>query len=203
MPNLEEWRFNLSLLRKAFVYEAHTPPTDANIRMVVDASYSAEDPSSDPSAIIVGYKYSRPTGELDLNILDASIGRFKGIKLPEEIIRMARLWNPYRISIEKFGPGSYDLLHDVLSLLTKDDPLRGSILPLNPRNTNRAKPIRIRKIQTTMLEPDPPFLHIYCPAIFEHLLKEAEDFAFESDRNFERPDDALDCIALMATRGEL
>jgi hypothetical protein len=195
------FRFDLNLWRKAFRYEAVTPPDDADIRMVVDPSYSSE-PTSDPTAILVGYKYNNGrNGALDTNILDGAKKRLKGIQLPEEIIRLARLWKVTRIGVERQGPGAYDLLYDCVQLLTKDDPIY--MFPFNPENKLRAKPRRIRNIQTELLEPEPQALRIYCPALIDPILEEAENFVFESGTNLERSDDLLDCIALMSFRGEI
>ena len=172
--------------------------------MIVDPSYSAEG-TSDESALVVGYKSDYDdNGKINLNVVDASHGRFKGIALAREILRLIVLWQPYRIRVERQGPGAYDLLRDVILLLAKMDniAIRGDIGFFNPRSTKRAKAERIRKLQE-LLECDPVTLRIYCPRIFESLLVEAENFAFESDTNLEREDGLLDCISLMCFRGEL
>lgn len=207
---MDEFRFNLNLWQKAFVYEPPVIPPDADIRLIVDPSYTSEiagngrTRASDCSGLIVTFKSDREDGGRDLNVLDGSCDRFKGILLPDEIVRLAGLWNPSRIRIERQGPGAYDLLADVILLRAAEKGISiNSIESFKPDNRNRAKPNRIRKIQTDLLESDSPALKIYCPALFPIIRAQVEKFAFESDNNFEREDSILDCIALSAFRGEL
>jgi hypothetical protein len=207
---IDQFRFNLNLWRKAFVPEPFTPPPDARISMVIDPSYTSAKASSerrkpsDCSGLLVGFKYDRENGGMDLHVLDGSCDRFKGLALAEEAVRLIALWNPARIRIEKHGTGAYDILHDSIMLFAKMKELTiRDIAPFTPNNRQRAKPLRIRRIQTDLLECDPPALQIHCKSISDALLDQAEKFVFESNSNKEREDALLDCIALMAFRGDI
>ena len=192
---------NSTLWRRAFTLPSDfVVPPETDLRMVVDPAFTAKERdrsqgenASDESAIAVGFLEDSDA----LNLLDVVHGRFKGIGLPNAIVTAIELWKPARVSVE---PNPFvDLLIDTIRLRAD---MRGVAIPpislLPRRQAKGAKPRRIRRIETDLLECDPPLLKIRRGSFVEALMDEVELFDGDSPTNHRRPDSMLDCIALLA-----
>jgi hypothetical protein len=175
------------------------PPEGADIRLALDPSFTANEGGdgtnpSDESAIAAGFVDE--TGAL--NCLDIVHGRFRGLGLPRAVVSAAGTWKPERILIEPTP--FFDLLADTIKLLGETE---GIAIPrivkiTRGRELKRAKARRIRRIETDLLQYDPPLLKIRRAPFVEALLDEVERFDFESRDNRRRPDNCLDSLALLA-----
>jgi hypothetical protein len=170
------------------------------LRMVVDPAYTANDGNngnngkspSDESAFAVGFIDENT----DLHLVDCIHGRFKGMALADEIVSTIELWKPESVRIERNGNGACDLLLDCITLRAEMREI--TIPPIStfvPRNIGRAKAMRIQRLQGLIDESQ---LHIYEGPYIPALMREVQQFDFDSPDNHRRLDSILDSISLLA-----
>jgi hypothetical protein len=192
---------NSILWRRAFTLPSDfVVPPETDLRMVVDPAFTAKERdrgqgenASDETSIAVGFLEDSDA----LNLLDVIHGRFKGIGLPNAIVTAIELWKPVKVSVE---PNPFvDLLIDTIQLRAEMRSVEIPPITLLPRRQIKgAKPRRIRRIETDLLECDPPLLKIRRGAFVSALMNEVELFDGDSPTNHRRPDSMLDSIGLLA-----
>jgi len=188
---MPDFSFRIPQIRACIVTRPATLPEGVSVRMTVDPAYFANE-DSDCSAYALGWIDDRGA----MHLWDYACGRWKGLALPDRIVDAMELWVPEQIRIERNGNGAPDLLVDTISLRAS---MRGVPVPLittfKPRQAKRQKANRIARLQT-ILDPDPPFLHIYQNGFTEELIQQAQHFDFSADDNHRREDSLLDVVAL-------
>lgn len=192
----EQFRFKLHEWRAACtIPDDFIPPSDAYMEMVVDPSYTANE-GSDHSAIVGGYKYQREDC-IELNLLHAVSGQWKGLKLVDAILDAVEIWKPEKITIERSSGSSCDLLVDVLRDRAKARDIVLGFISTPPPSNKKQKRNRIRRLQS-LFETTPPAIRMKYTAFINRLSEEVEKFLYERQDNKGRPDDLLDALATLA-----
>lgn len=188
------FRFNVGLWRNATIPSDFTVPPDADVVLTLDPSWTAE-PHSDESGFVVTCKYI--VDDLDyLVLMHSTAGRWKGMLLVVEALRLIRDYHPVKFELEKI-PGN-DLFVD--ALYERAEKIGVSVPPIfliNPRNTKDAKAQRIMRLNDDLLTREPPALQIVNGSHVRKLFAEVENWVPKKG-NHGGQDNLLDCLSMAA-----
>lgn len=144
---------------------------------------------SDESAIAAGFIGDEGL----LSIFDCVHGRFRGMALPDKIVSVAEQWHPIEIRVER-NP-FYDLLTDAIKLKGELRGVEiGRIVPFVPVHSKKNRIVRLQSV----FDADPVAIRIYPGPFIPELLKQVENFCYNSKSNHRREDGLLDAISMQA-----
>ena len=143
----EDFRFSRSQFRSV-VRSIIDVPTDADVRVVLDSSPTAND-TSDRSALVAGYVHTREFDDRnELVVLDFETGHFKGMSLADAVVDfVCRVTpSPSKLQIEHIA--GTDLLADAILFRAQ---MREIFLPpiawINP--ASKVKGAKSKRISST------------------------------------------------------
>lgn len=190
----EDFRFSVSQWYGVMRSEIEIP-TDAEIKAVLDPSFTAS-PTSDRSALVAGYKQPSEQGVVEYTLIDAESDRWRGMELAVAAVDFCHRVKPKELRIEKI-PGT-ELLRDAILLNAESRQIEMPPIRFLTYDVQRhAKNIRICRLQNLLTRP--PALHIKRGKFVEMLLEEVETFV-PCVGNRSRQLGLLDALALACFR---